>query len=586
MRGIESETQIQGSELKLKSTSLVAWLLLAAATNGLSTTHYVDVNSPAPTPPYTSWAAAATVIQDAVDAAAAGDEIVVTNGAYPCVNVTKPVAVRSINGPEWTKVDGHGTNRCVYLSSGATLSGLTLTNGTGVGGGVFCASQTAVVSNCLIVSNAVLPLGITPYETGYGGGAYQGTLNNCALAGNSAICGAGAYGSTLNQCALSNNFVQNGYAWDGFDSFHTYGGYGAGAYGSALNGCTVTSNSAVGGGGVAESSLNQCVLVGNLARGSNDDIRYNGLGGGCLNSKLNDCVVKANSAIDRGGGAFGSTLTNCSFTGNSASSGGAAFLCAIVTGTFNANSSAFFDAGVVVYSTLIGATVAGNDSGVVGSTLYNSVTIFNGEEASQNYDASSILNFCCTSPLPTNGFGNITNAPLFVDLAGGNFRLQSNSPCVNAGNNAYTPTGPDLDGNPRTVGGTVDIGAYEFQSPASIISYAWLEQYGFPLDGSADFMDSDGDGMNNWQEWRCGTDPTDSLSALRLLPPTYTGSNVTIMWQSVVGVNYFLERSTNPLASAAFAPLATNIPGQPGITAYQDANVAGAGIFLYRVGVW
>ena len=93
--------------------------------------------------------------------------------------------------------------------------------------------------------------------------------------------------------------------------------------------------------------------------------------------------------------------------------------------------------------------------------------------------------YCCTTPLPA-GSGNITNEPAFLDLANGDFHLQSNSPCINSGNNKYVTSATDLDGNPRIVGGTVDIGAYEYQTPVSKISYAWLQQYALPINTNID----------------------------------------------------------------------------------------------------
>jgi hypothetical protein len=412
-----------------------------------------------PTPPYSSWSTAATNIQDAVDAALAGDEIVVTNGIYATggravygtttnrVAIIKSLSVRSVNGPAVTSIVGSGPTgpaavRCVYLASGALLAGFTLTNGatqtTGdsfknqSGGGVWCESQSALVTNCVLTRNGYIRRG---------GGAYSGTLNNCTLVGNSAIDGGGAQYSTLNNC-------------------------------------TLTGNSAF-----------------------------------------------------QGGGAESCTLNNCTLTHNSANAGGAALDC----------------------------------------VLNNCIAPF---EGNVHYLSLSSVNHCWMED------------PLFVDTnRWANLSLQSNSPCINAGRNAFAPAGPDLDGNPRIVGGTVDIGAYEFQSPTSIISYAWLQQYAQPTDGSADTADPDGDRLKNWQEWRCRTDPTNALSALCMLTPVTAGDNVTISWQSASGVSYLLERSMSLSASPAFTPLAIGIPGQSGLTSYTDTNAIGTGPLFYRVGV-
>ena len=170
---------------------------------------------------------------------------------------------------------------------------------------------------------------------------------------------------------------------------------------------------------------------------------------------------------------------------------------------------------------------------------------------------------------------------MFVDYLNGDFRLQSNSPCINAGGNTFVTSATDLDGQPRIRGERVDVGAYEFQNPRSTISYAWLQQYRLPTDGTADFTDLDGDGASNWREWRCGSDPTDPLSVLRLFAPSPTGSNVSLSWLSVTGMIYTVERSTNRLI---FTPLAKDVVGQAGTTTFTDTT-APAVRGLYRVGV-
>jgi hypothetical protein len=184
--------------------------------------HCVAAANTTPVPPYLDWTTAATNIQDAVDVAMPGDVVLVTNGIYAFggramgtssattnrVAIDKPLFVQSVNGPWVTSIQGGnvpnfrvGSVRCAWLTNGASLTGFTLRGGSTEyisesGGGVCCSSSNAYIVNCLIVSNSA---------AFHGGGAFQGTLWNCALIGNTNNLGGGAAYSYLNNCTVVAN---------------------------------------------------------------------------------------------------------------------------------------------------------------------------------------------------------------------------------------------------------------------------------------------------------------------------------------------------------------------------------------------
>ena len=533
--------------------------------------YYVARDSAAPAAPYTNWTTAARTIQEAVDAVSVpGALVLVSNGVYQTggrtvrgvlasrVAVDKPwLSLRSVNGPEFTIIQGYRmpgpTNgaaaiRCVYLTNGTTLSGFTLTNGATwslgdyeaelCGGGVWCESADAIVSNCVITGNAAF---------NKGAGSFRGTLNNCTLAGNSAVSGGGASDGTLINSTLVGNSAQSG----------------GGAANSSLHHCTLADNSADYGGGAAACGLTNCALTGNSAQ-----FGGGAFGGGPFASfgypGLDKCTLAGNWA-NWGGGVYDANLNNCTLAGNQAYWAGGAYSSSFINCTLASNQADYV-------------------AGAYSCTAYNSILIFNSAIVENNH-LNCVLDHCCTEPLPAGGLGNFVADPLFVDRPNGNLRLQAGSPCINAGDNSNALVGPDLDGQPRITGPAVDIGAYEFQ-PGDVGSFTpWLQQHGLPSDGSADNMDPDGDGMSNWQEWQAGTDPTDASSALRLLDPSRDASGITVRWQSVGNRTYFLERATDLRAQPPFSMLASNIVGQATVTSFTDTNATGPGPFFYRVGV-
>jgi hypothetical protein len=501
-----------------KAFLILATIFLFFSVRVSAAVHYVDLNCTNPVPPYTNWSTAATNIQSGINASTTGDLVLVTNGVYQNSLVSfydtnngyesfsrfaipDGVTVASANGPAVTLVQGFGSVTCAFVAGSGVLSGFTLTNGHGVqfGGGVYCNSTNALVTNCLICSN----------NANYGGG--------------------GAYQGTLNHCVISNNAV---------------GSYGGASYGSVLNHCVVIGNteSTIGNrlftGAAFGGTLNSCLIISNSSYGVL-----------CNSNVMNNCLILSNTAP---GTIYSGKLTNCTLCYNS---------------------------------------IGESNPLVSSSTLRNCILYYNQYYLNrvEYSEHGNDIQFCCLEPqiyFPANfGPNNFTNAPLFV--GSGDFHLQASSPCINAGNNAYVSSTNDFDGNPRIVGGTVDMGAYEFQSPQSIISYQWLQQYGLPTDGSADFADTDGDGMNNWQEWIAGTDPTNPLSVLKMLNPAATTnqSGLVVSWESVNTRTYFLQSSTNLGGQPAFATIQSNLVGQAGTTGYTDTTATNGGVYFYRIGV-
>ena len=271
--------------------SIVLSLLSTAGVH--AETRYVVKDNPNAEPPYTSWAAAAATIQDAVNAADVGDMVLVTNGVYALsseIQVSRSIAVQSVNGSAATIVDGNHITRCFHLTAAqVALRGFTIHNGSMLSaiadnvGGAGVYGVGGVVKDCVFISNRVtMSVGKEIM-----GGALHCTgatlVTDCLFSENSVEaehpCGGAAYGgpgTTFRDCAFYGNAAQSSAS----STLYGYDANGGALYtvSGVVQRCAFVSNTASGTAGYIDSGsgngggvfceggwMDACVFVGNIA---------------------------------------------------------------------------------------------------------------------------------------------------------------------------------------------------------------------------------------------------------------------------------------------------------------------------------
>jgi len=423
-------------------------------------------------------------VQDAVDAASEGSTVKVAGycwgvgwraGTYQTVYISKTLTLAGgYTLTNWTTpdpvanpttLDAYNFGRVVYATVDVTLSNLTLQYGkvSGDGGGLYTSgvltlTAVNVLSNTassggggVYANNAVLSGGLFQNNACtnspcYGGGLYAGStlaLTGTQFLSNTATQdGGGAI--ALGAATLSDGLFQNnGASWGG-------GLYANGAV--TLTGTQFISNTAtLSGGGTW--AWHAATLSGGLFQNN----RASWGGGLSANSTLalTGTQFLSNTAT-HGGGLYHAysddgRLVNTLFVGNAASGNGSALYLGspgqvtlvhttIASPTVGAGTAIYVRQGTVnITNTLVASYTTSIQR--AGGTVNSDYNLF--------YNAPTTVTIGSHSLTGTN--------PLFVNPAGDDYHLLSNSPAVGAGLNVGVAT--DLDGQPRRDPPT--IGAYE-----------------------------------------------------------------------------------------------------------------------------
>ena len=365
------------------------------------------------------------------------------------------------------------------------------------GGGIYNSESNPTLTDCSFIANTTLTIRSTDNTLSGGGGIYNDhsspILSNCIFTENSAYAALSNLGG-----AIFNNDNSNPVLTDCLFSMNWSENYGGGIYNCEsspiLTDCVFNGNWAeeYGGGMYNKQSnptLTDCLIVWNWAAVITSYHDSYPSGAGMYNEAsspiLSACVISGNYAEGDGAGMYNSNsspeLANCIIAGNwTADFGGAMYVQA---GNPTLTNCTFL--GNIAYkgNALACDSPQQNSPGNVEMT--NCILWDGGSEIWNNDDSVITINYSnIQGGFPGNG--NIDTDPLFTQAGywanfydpnivvepddpnaswtDGDYRLNPCSPCINHGDPNYIsgPNETDLDGNPRVVGGRIDMGAYEY----------------------------------------------------------------------------------------------------------------------------
>ncbi|MBO4645196.1 MAG: T9SS type A sorting domain-containing protein [Bacteroidales bacterium] len=459
----------------------------------------------------TAWAGqtAYTNLQDAIDAAEAGDQIWVAEGTYVPTsvipNTTSNARCRSFLLKDGVSLFGGfaGTESSIDERMGdewdfdhiTILSGdvnNTPADNTDNAYHVVYGKNTTNVQldGFTITGGYANYMGYTDHQNG--GGIYLGSnslITNCFIVGNVALANGGGayipYSSTISYSLLQNNTVTA--ANSGGGAVYLEGGtMNTDIEGCWFEGNTCTATTSVSAakryGGGAISSGSNCHFI-YCYFFSNSCTNPGGVAYVSASNSFEYSLFYFNQAT-QGGGVYGYNaasllLSNCLFAHNAATSAGA---CVFNTGSANRAVNCTF-----VNNDAPNASAISGGTG--GFTLFNSIVAHNGSDPAQQVTADIVCKYTAGEGFLPAGDGNL-NVSLseiaFFDpcttILGipsseddmetaqeADYTLSGLSICKDAGNtgtmflSGYQFPAEDLAGAPRINGGLIDLGCFEIQ---------------------------------------------------------------------------------------------------------------------------